>query len=350
MKIAYIVPSLVNKGPVIVVNTLVKQLVVHVDTIHVYYFDLNELPFACPTYKLNMDEAFNFDDYDIIHTHGYRPDKYLKRWKGSIDKAITVSTIHADIIQDLRYSYNWIISKIFSRRWFSFLKCHDAIVVISEKLLDIYKNSFERIYRVYNGVDLQSNIPNLNLDIIDQINSHKRNGLKVIGTYAYLTKRKGLDQLISFLALKTDYCLIIFGEGKEKRNLVSKALKAGVSSRITFFPYIDAPYNYVSNFDIYAMPSRSEGFGLALVEAAMCKASIVCSDLDVFKEIFTSDQVSFFELENVDSLSLAMDQAYRFKSSKGIKAYDQAIEKFSGQSMGLGYLELYNTLLKTSKI
>ena len=48
MKIAYILPSLINKGPVIVAYTIIKNLVNIVDQIDVYYFDDEKGP-----YKMN---------------------------------------------------------------------------------------------------------------------------------------------------------------------------------------------------------------------------------------------------------------------------------------------------------
>ena len=39
MRIAYILPSLVNTGPIIVVNNVVKNLIDKVDLIDIYYFD-----------------------------------------------------------------------------------------------------------------------------------------------------------------------------------------------------------------------------------------------------------------------------------------------------------------------
>ena len=39
MKIAFIVPSLINKGPIIVVDTLVRNLINQVEKVDLFYFD-----------------------------------------------------------------------------------------------------------------------------------------------------------------------------------------------------------------------------------------------------------------------------------------------------------------------
>lgn len=99
------------------------------------------------------------------------------------------------------------------------------------------------------------------------------------------------------------------------------------------------------------MCSRSEGFGLALVEAALTKASIVCSDIEVFREIFNDTQVSYFVLDDVKSLSNAIDVALSDKGVlKGIEAYTRSLEKFSGEAMADNYLHIYKSVICNGKI
>ena len=58
MKIAFILPSLINKGPIVVVNNVVKYLKSYVEQIDVYYFDATPaMDFDCPVYKIRMKQA-----------------------------------------------------------------------------------------------------------------------------------------------------------------------------------------------------------------------------------------------------------------------------------------------------
>lgn len=342
MKIAYIVPSLINKGPVIVAHTIIKNIVNKVERVDVYYFDDDlVLEFPCFTYKLDMSVPINFDNYDIVHTHGYRPDKYVNKWRKTIKKAKTITTIHADIAQDFKFGYNKLFSLIFTPLWLNMMKEHDAVAVISYKLESLYKNKFKNLFRVYNGVDIDLDESCVETHYVNKINEFKELDLKVIGSYAAVNKRKGIDQIVKLLSIRKDLALVFIGEGKEIKALENLAKKLGVYDRVVFFPYLKRPYNYIHLFDIYVMPSRSEGFGLALVEAALTKAAIVCSDIDVFKEIFDDTQATFFKLEDIDSLNLAVTEALITKETKGINAYKRATEYFSGKTMGINYLEFY---------
>src|SRR5690554_1213968 len=115
LNIAYIVPSLSNRGPIKVVYELVKQLE-QSHTIEIFYFDENkELNFDVPTHHISFFSAINFDKFDIIHSHGIRPDAYLFFHHHKIKKAKSVTTLHNYVKMDLRYQYNLFISLVFSR-------------------------------------------------------------------------------------------------------------------------------------------------------------------------------------------------------------------------------------------
>ena len=74
MRIAYILPSLANRGPIIVARDLVNVMITHGHDCVVYYFDdKKEIDFKCPVIKLRLKNKIPFDEYDVIHSHGIRP-------------------------------------------------------------------------------------------------------------------------------------------------------------------------------------------------------------------------------------------------------------------------------------
>lgn len=343
MKIAYIIPSLINKGPIVVVDTIIKNLIDKVDTIDVFYFDDKfGIDFVCKTTKIDFNIPIDFDSYDIIHSHMLRPDKYVYKWRHKIVKAKVISTIHQDIFQNLKFSYNLPIAIIYTFLWKRYLKKMDGVAVISKKLYTLYASELPLSTIVYNGVDIEFNPHSADNIICSQIKKLHDNRFKIVGTYAAINKGKGIDQLFAILDIRDDIALVIIGEGKEKCRLEQLSNSKGWNNRVIFLPYLKCPYNYLEQFDVYVMPSRSEGFGLALAEAALTRTPVVCSDIDVFKEIFDSNEASFFKLENIDSLSDAIDQALNSSSEKIERAYNKIKNKFSGEKMTENYLKLYN--------
>ncbi len=111
MKIAFIVPSLLKKGPIIVVKDIVDNLVENdfIKEIVVFYFDEKvEVDFPCRTKRVTFKDKIDFDYFDIIHSHMLRPDLYLFKNKifGNIKKAKIISTLHQYNYINLQFSYH----------------------------------------------------------------------------------------------------------------------------------------------------------------------------------------------------------------------------------------------------
>ncbi len=77
------------------------------------------------------------------------------------------------------------------------------------------------------------------------------------------------------------------------------------------------------------MPSRSEGFGLALIEAIQQKIPVICSDIEVFKELFSEKEITFFKLDDTISLKKALETALKIGKQKVELAYSRYINNYT---------------------
>lgn len=78
-----------------------------------------------------------------------------------------------------------------------------------------------------------------------------------------------------------------------------------------------------SNCDALLFPSKAEGFGLPLVEAAMFNLPILCSDIPIFREI-AEEHADYFTVDSVESLRNAIVRwidTDKHPSSKLIRTY-----------------------------
>ena len=94
-----------------------------------------------------------------------------------------------------------------------------------------------------------------------------------IGRWEASEAYKGVDHLIAALPTLLKICpdtqLVAVGEGSDLPRLQSLARESGVSEHIHFLPFMahdELPSAY-DHCEIFAMPSRGEGFGLVFVEA-----------------------------------------------------------------------------------
>lgn len=342
MNIVYIIPSLANTGPIIVVKELVEQFVVHGHYCDVFYLDDKvDVEFDCPVYKLIHGKGIDFTKYDIVHSHGMRPDRYVSKYREYSGKVKYISTIHCYAFDDFKYQYNWIISQVFGRLWLNALKKHDKIVTLSLHATQYYKEWFlpNRLTYAYNGRKLDSNA-SLTVAELKELYEFKGNSI-LIGINASLTGIKGVDMVVKALVRLNKFKLFVVGEGKIKVDLINLARKLGVDDRCYFAGYRLDAYRYVCHYDVFAMPSRNEGFGLTLIEAAFFKTPCVCSNIPIFKELFSSNEVSFFELENIEDLARAINNAAE-NSDLGLQMHKKYLKSYLPQQMYQKYLDIYN--------
>jgi phosphatidylinositol alpha-1,6-mannosyltransferase len=94
-----------------------------------------------------------------------------------------------------------------------------------------------------------------------------------VGRWEASEAYKGVDHLIAalpiLLAKFSDVHLVAVGEGTDLPRLKSLAREAGVPSQVHFLPFMtrDQLPSAYDHCEIFAMPSRGEGFGLVFIEA-----------------------------------------------------------------------------------
>ncbi|MGN6616594.1 MAG: glycosyltransferase family 4 protein [Ilyomonas sp.] len=351
MRVAFILPSLANKGPIIVARDIVNELAKK-DAIEctVFYFDdIKELTFACPVKQISFTSKINSKEFDIIHSHMLRPDLFaafrLKRSK----KTRLISTVHSYIDEDLKNSYGPIVSFFTKYIWYFALNRLDKVVCLSKDMINYYKNRIRnnRLTYVYNGRTTLNNISNKitshveETSIIEQLKSK----YTVIGGIGNITKIKGFEQLIKVLSVNPRYAVIIIGDGPEKESLIRLAKENKVDERCIFLGYKSNATDYYHYFDVFAITSYSEGFSLVLIEAAAYNLPVVCSDINIFRELFNSSEVCFYTLYNIKDLSQALDKAIKNRGELSKNIHKRYIEKYTAEKMAENYLELYQSLV-----
>ena len=92
------------------------------------------------------------------------------------------------------------------------------------------------------------------------------------------------------------------------------------------------------------VPSYSEGFSLAMLEAGTIGSSVVCSDIPAFNLPFSRNEVSFFKLNDIKSLQNAVDEALKLKEEKKKLLQEKIKTCFSEDIMFQKYEKLYKNL------
>src|SRR3989338_7002202 len=112
-----------------------------------------------------------------------------------------------------------------------------------------------------------------------------------VGTITELHRIKGLDVLLtawSKFVKNHPAQLVIIGEGEERQNLQNMAKKLGISGRVVFKGFVNNARLLLSNFDIFCMPSRSEGMPYALLEAGVAGLPVIATSVGGIPEVIES--------------------------------------------------------------
>lgn len=123
----------------------------------------------------------------------------------------------------------------------------------------------------------------------------------VIGTVKKLDKLYGLDRLLNAFAILCEQKpqvrlrLLIVGDGEERASLTALANNLGISSFVEFYgtarqENVPALLNKMM---VFVALSRSESFGVAVLEASACKLPVVVSDAGGLPEVVAEGVTGF---------------------------------------------------------
>ncbi|MDT3275665.1 glycosyltransferase family 4 protein [Shewanella sp. SP2S2-4] len=350
MKIALIIPSLKKFGPIVFTDYLVQSLINKIDSVEVFYFSSHNeddvlVDFQCKVTKLSFFKKYDFKCFDIIHSTMFLPDFYV--FIHGLNKSNNcVSSMHNYIDVDLKMLHPFYKSNIIIKLWYLALNSFNNFIVSSESMFDYYSEklpSSSNLKLINYGIP-QAIVSERNIQEFDFLTEIKSR-YTIVGSCGLLIKRKGFHQLVELLKFNSDIVVVIIGSGPERSSLISLANKLGVLNRLHLLGFKSNYIDYYKYFDIFVMCSYSEGFGLAMLEALSLKIPLVCSELEIYKNVFPSDEVCFFEPDNIQSLvnsiSLTMSNIQYFSESS-YRLYSNA---FTLDVMGNSHRDFYISIL-----
>jgi glycosyltransferase involved in cell wall biosynthesis len=118
-------------------------------------------------------------------------------------------------------------------------------------------------------------------------------GKRVILTLGRLEARertKGIDEVLDVLPdLATSVPNLVYavaGDGSDRKRLEARAAAPELAGRVVFLGHVpeEEKADVYRLADVFALPSRGEGFGIVLLEAMACGVPVVASRLDAGRE------------------------------------------------------------------
>jgi glycosyltransferase involved in cell wall biosynthesis len=249
--------------------------------------------------------------------------------------------MHNHIYEDLSMLHPKWRALLMSSLWYmSFFRISNFIVS-SDSMLKYYKTRVlgnKNFFKIPYGV-AKPCVNAITIDLPSVIEKYK-----VIGSCGVLIKRKGYDQLIRYISTNEDTALVLIGDGPDRVRLESLASSLNISERVFILGFKDNYADYYRYFDVFAMTSYSEGYGIAMLEALSLGIPLICSDLDIYRDVFPSYNVCQFEPGNLDSLYSAIDSCFSSLKENGNKSKEIYKDNFSLDNMGRAHMEFYRDI------
>lgn len=288
-------------------------------------------------------------DVDIVHSHGYKGNILfgaIPGWKRTFPM---VCTLHG-----------WTATRRFSRMWWYekldrfCIQRFDAVVLVT-------RGSYGRCTTIQYGPAaepgkkiflVENGIPELSFDdsgqpeMLDPLLDDDR---FLIGAIGRLSPEKGFGSLIDALYwLNRDdgaYRLMILGEGGERQYLEGKVSEYGLEGSVALPGYRDNAYRWLKKFDVFVMPSLTEGLPITLLEAMQAEVPVIASRVGGIPEIIEHGQTGML-IEPMDTTALAEAiQCIRNRPAKGReiarRARQVALQRFSSRRMAEEYGQVY---------
>lgn len=337
MKIAFLVSALSKQAPIFVIKDLITGLLLKDDIyIEVFYLDdITELDMPVLSKKISVNNIRVLESFDIVHSHGIRPDMLTNLLSKSV---IKISTQHNIIYEQYLVIYNKLLAKSIEFLWINSLRDKNAIVAIGQAATKYYRSKLPNKY-VLNINNGRAKIPHILST--DEINffKHLQSKYKIIGACTRVVKLKGHAQIIKALKFLPNYCFVLVGKGKYLQNLIDLSRQEDVEDRCFFIGHKDFTSGYLEYFDVYALTSYSESVSIALIEAASASKRIICSDIPSNRYLFDSNEVVFFELDNISSLVAGIKQLFNYEYSENV--YQKYLSCYTKEKMVDQYYTLY---------
>jgi len=220
------------------------------------------------------------------------------------------------------------------------------------------KSIAERSSVIHNGIDLSPyDVPDDELrraQIRDELGIPP--GTSAIGCVGLLWRAKGQEYLLraaeQIRRRGRPVIVILVGSGADEPMLRKLTTELATVEAVRFAGWRGDVPRVLGALDIYVQPSVSEGFGLAVVEAAAAELPIVASKVGGIPEIIEDGRDGLL-VPPGDPTALAaaiqelIDDPVRAQALAA-KARRTAFERFSAEAMAAAYMELYEQLVSVS--
>lgn len=279
-------------------------------------------------------DVVKYANLDILHVHYAIPHAAVAYMAKKIlltqgQYVPTVTTLHGTDITLVGTNPAFAPVVAFS------INKSDGVTAVSESLKKQTEDYFDinkEIKVIYNFIDFKR-FSRTNKDHFKK--AIAPNGERILVHVSNFRKVKRVDDVVRIFEKvyqKMPVKLLLIGDGPERKGIEDLCRKVGLCHEIRFLGKQDAIEELLAVADLFIMPSESESFGLAALEAMACEVPVISTNVGGLPEVnihgktgYLSDVGNVEEMAN-NAIKILSDEAtlqtFRTHALENAKLYD----------------------------
>ena len=287
------------------------RLASFVENVYFHEVEVNAYPlFKYPSYELSLTgkmlEILEYEALDILHGHYAIPHAvtgYLAKQVALKNgrKIAVVTTLHGTDITLVGLDPSFLPLVKFS------IEASDGVTAVSkflsQKTLSNYHIDKE-IETIYNFVDTARFKP---FDCEKYRKCFARECEKVLmhtSNFRGVKRVQDTIRILERVKKELPVKLVLIGDGPERSDCERLTRELGLQKDVSFLGKQDGLPDLLNTANLFLMPSQSESFGLAALEAMSCGIPIISSSVGGLPELNVHNQTGYIaEFGDVDQMA-----------------------------------------------
>lgn len=315
--------------------------------------------FEFPPYDLALAskivEVAEVAQLDVMHMHYavphataaflareiYQPTRYLPFVTTLHGTDITLVGAHKSFLPVTRFS----------------IEQSDAVTSISQFLADETRRTFG-----YDNVEIIPNFINAthyyrrhNPALRQTLAPNGEHLLMHVSNFRPVKRITDCVRTFALLRAKCDRCvrLVLCGDGPEREKAEALAHELGVAEDVIFPGSVPNIADYLSVADVFLLPSETESFGLAALEAMACEVPVIATCVGGLPEVVREGETGYLvPCGDVQAMAARAGKLFdddQQRKTMGQRARAVAIEEFTTERIIPQYIQLYERVAAQKK-
>jgi N-acetyl-alpha-D-glucosaminyl L-malate synthase BshA len=299
-------------------------------------------------------DVARFEKLDLVHVHYAIPHAsvaYMARkiMESQGQKLPFITTLHGTDITLVgkNESYSPVVTFAIDKS--------DAVTSVSNSLKEDTYNNFSLCKK---HIEVIPNFIDLNR-FTKQRKDHFRkaiapNNEKLVihaSNFRPVKRVSDVIKIFNIICEKIPSKLLLIGDGPDRNRIEKEARETPASEHIRFLGKMDVVEEILSVGDVFILPSETESFGLAALEAMACQVPVISSNTGGLPELNVNGVTGFMsKVGNIDEM--AKNAIYILQDENLTRFKNQAMEhskKFDIKEILPLYENLYESVIADNK-